>query len=132
MNSDTVDLLHTMGLKNTPFRLELFQLLHRAKKPLTAAEILNSLKKNTVDKVTLYRNLEMLEEKGVLCRHYFNEQEAKYELRDEPHHHHHMICNSCHVVQDVPDCHFPPTASVDGFDIQHHHVEFFGLCKKCQ
>ncbi len=127
-------LLQESDLKKTEFRLRLLKLLQTSAKPLSAQEILlrMRLKLKAADKVTLYRNLEVFEQKGLTCRMYFIGQEALYELRSDENHHHHLICTQCQKVEDVPSCGVGLPHTESGFVTKHHHLEFYGLCKGCQ
>jgi len=125
------DLLREKELSVTPFRIKLLKLLATVKVPMSAQQLGKELGKS-VDKVTLYRNLEAFEESGLICRMYFNGQEALYEQRFTDHHHHHLICTNCGKIEDVPGCELEPPRTGSGFKTNHHHVEFYGLCHECQ
>ncbi len=58
--------METSGLKKTEPRLLLVDLILDAKKPLSASEIFAIFKIKKIDKVTVYRTLETLEEKGFI------------------------------------------------------------------
>jgi Fur family ferric uptake transcriptional regulator len=59
---------------------------------------------------------------------------ALYELRTGDHHH--LICRSCGVIEDVPcavgraPCLRPAVSA--GFRIEHVEVTWWGLCGECQ
>jgi len=128
------DLLRDKQLSVTPFRIKLLKLMAKLKLPMSAQQLGAELKaqKEDVDKVTIYRNLEAFEESGLICRMYFNGQEALYEQRFTNHHHHHLICTSCGRIEDVPGCELEAPRTGSGFKTHHHHVEFYGLCHACQ
>ena len=126
--------LKKLHLKVTEFRIALLETFAKQAKPISAQTLLTlmSAKIQNVDKVTLYRNLEILEEKGTLCRMYFTGQEALYEMRSKDDHHHHLICTCCHKVEDWEACNVPTPEPDSGFKSDHHHLEFYGMCAKCQ
>lgn len=124
------DLLRQNQLSVTPFRVKLLKLLEQCHQPLSVQKIAEQFTE-AVDKVTLYRNLETFEQVGLICRMYFNGQEALYEQRFTDHHHHHLICTSCGRIEDVPGCDVEPPRTGSGFQVHHHHLEFYGICHQC-
>lgn len=124
------DLLRQHDLSVTPFRIKLLKLLTKVHVPLSVQKLADEFGES-VDKVTLYRNLETFEQVGLICRMYFNGQEALYEQRFTDHHHHHLICTNCGKIEDVPGCSIEAPRTGSGFRIHHHHVEFYGLCHQC-
>ena len=125
------DLLRECKLSVTPFRIELLKILSKLHVPLSVHELLKQFP-DSVDKVTLYRNLEAFEKAGLVCRMYFTGQEALYEERFTDHHHHHLICTSCGKIEDIEMCTVEAPNTKTGFQTHHHHVEFYGLCQACQ
>ncbi|TXK77500.1 transcriptional repressor [Paenibacillus sp. N3.4] len=80
---------------------------------------------------TVYRNLRLLSEMGVLEQFHLADG-LKFKASCLSHHHH-MICVRCEktitfefcpkkLVQDLPE----------SFDIQSHRFEIFGHCSDCQ
>ncbi|WP_248925718.1 Fur family transcriptional regulator [Paenibacillus hamazuiensis] len=80
---------------------------------------------------TVYRNLRLLSEMGVLEQFYLNEG-VKFRARCHSHHHHHLICLQCEKtvsfefcpMKDVP--HLP-----ENFQVVNHRFEIFGYCSDC-
>ncbi|MDQ1909142.1 Fur family transcriptional regulator [Paenibacillus sp. GD4] len=80
---------------------------------------------------TVYRNLRLLSEMGVLEQFYLNEG-LKFRARCLSHHHHHMICLGCEKTVTFEFCpmkHIPDLPS--DFQIQNHRFEIFGYCSEC-
>lgn len=83
---------------------------------------------------TVYRNLELLEEKGIVHKAYLNNSTASYKLLCDDHHHHHMICKSCGKSEVLDYC---PVEAIQlntngsGFMITDHKMELYGYCKNC-
>lgn len=98
---------------------------------LTVQEMLQQLEKNGTpyNKTSVYRSLEKLLTADKICRHDFSESESSYELHT--HHHDHVVCTSCGVVEST-HCKIKQPLLVPGFKIDHHHLTLFGLCTKCQ
>jgi Fe2+ or Zn2+ uptake regulation protein len=124
--------LKTGGLKVTSARLDLLDALKHAKKPLSVKELAKKL--GGVDLVTLYRNIEALENLGAVKKINLNSREAYYELAGGKHHHH-IICTNCGKLADVEVNEMNLNKNFlkkHGFaKVTGHSLEFFGLCKAC-
>ena len=121
------------GLKITSARLGLLDMFKHAKTPLAVKDIAKKFTGKT-DLVTLYRNVESLENLGLIKKLSLNDRQAYYELAND--HHHHLICENCHRIVDIKDCDVPGVEknikTYSGFaTISRHSLEFFGLCKNC-
>jgi Fe2+ or Zn2+ uptake regulation protein len=116
--------------RQTPIRQEMLKLL-KSSHLVTAGQVFEELNhKLPCDKVTVYRNLDFLVEKGMVCKHFSNEGEGLYELRQD--HHHHLVCNRCGTRYKLINCPVIEMKAPTGFEVDHHHLEFFGTCQKCQ
>ena len=133
---DFGELLHKAGLRATAGRRALLHVLAAHKEPLTVEQIQNKLKE-PLDTVTLYRALEALTEAHIISRSDFQHGHAHYELAVGRDHHHHVVCRSCGVVEDVeiPHATRPEKEAekrVKKFSvIDAYALEFFGLCTSC-
>lgn len=133
-------LLRGANQRLTPNREALLEVLYGARtRPLTIPEIVAA--RPSLALSTVYRNLTVLEEAGVVHRVVARGDFAYYELvEDLTEHHHHMVCTSCGLVQDVPAT---PTieksvsdavrqiARRTGFRTERHRLDLVGLCKQC-
>ncbi len=130
--------LRSQGLKSTPARIAILDVLSRVQTPLTVEQIGEKLKKFCLDTVTLYRAAKQLTEAGLLRHVDFRHGHAHYELKDQVHDHHHIICTKCHTVEDFTGCDFSDLvkrarSQTKKFRIIHEHsLELFGICKKCE
>jgi Fur family zinc uptake transcriptional regulator len=80
---------------------------------------------------TVYRNLRLLSEMGVLEQFYFNEG-LKFRASCLKHHHHHLICVSCEKTLTFDYCPMNFISALPGnFDILNHRFEVFGTCPEC-
>ena len=97
----------------------------------------NYLKENEIpaDDVTVFRILHAFVEKKLAKPIQFNEGKQRYEYADKPSHHH-FICRSCGTIIDVTECTVSHMEKMlehsEGVTVEHHSLEFFGLCKTCQ
>lgn len=90
----------------------------------------------TIDRVSVYRNIELFEKLGIVRRIYIG-WKYKLELSDEfTTHHHHMSCLDCGRVIDIEDeAHIDEfiqkVAAAAGFTPRQHMFEIDGYCSEC-
>jgi len=86
--------------------------------------------------VTVYRNLPVLCEAGILRRTCLSAGETKYELIWGHEHHDHLICCVCHDVVEFQyeaiEVLQEAVAARHGFALTSHHLELVGICPACQ
>jgi Fe2+ or Zn2+ uptake regulation protein len=90
---------------------------------------------------SVYRNLAILEEVGVVQKVVSSDDRARYELSEElMGHHHHLICLSCGLVDDfvVParserslETILERAIEATGFQPSGHRLDVVGLCARC-
>lgn len=120
-------------------RRALVELMAGAGRPISIGEIL-SIGAGT-SQSSLYRNLTMLEETGVVRRLPMGDC-ALFELDEElTAHHHHLICSVCGTVLDV---YLDARAERDvaralaraahsgGFHVSGHRLDVLGVCGECE
>lgn len=127
--------LRAVGLKATSQRRAVLDALAASKTPRTVASLATELG-SIADQATLYRCFESFVSAGIVAKIDFRNAYAHYELvRD---HHHHIVCSSCGVIEDVDECLLDThirtltkrsklfTSPLD------HSLEFFGTCTQCK
>jgi len=135
MTLDFTKILTKHDLKITQARISLLELLEKEKKPVDSQFLIDTLQKGLqVDKVTVFRILNVLTEHGILRRLEFGEGKARYELNAEDHHH--LICQNCGSIEDISDCNIvaleKEIKQKKHFLVKLHTLEFYGLCSDCQ
>jgi len=97
---------------------------------LSATDILALITSENIsyNKTSVYRALEQMTEKGLVCQHNFHKSKTLYELQDD--HHAHMICKECENIFSV-ECNYEQPTKVDNFRVDHHHLTLIGTCKNC-
>ncbi len=129
------ELLRENGLRATPGRVSILEALE-GEKPLSIAQLKQRLKHHLND-TTLYRALEEMAKRGIVERVDFKHDHAHYELKAGIAHHHHIVCTTCGLVEDVEECDVfklekKVLSSTKQFSvIENHSLEFFGLCTSC-
>lgn len=137
INHDCKRELQNIQLKATPARLGVLKALETTTKPLDVASLLHFLKKQNikVDKVTVFRIMNILSEKGLVIPIQLGEGKFRYELSGRADHHH-FICETCSDIFDISDCRVDRLESEikkkKGLLVKRHSLEFFGICKQCQ
>lgn len=136
-NHDCSQELRSMDLKVTPARLGVLKALENTNNPIDAESIRRYLKKNKIkaDKVTVFRILNSLTEKGIANPIELNEGKKRFEYAGKADHHHFM-CAICGGIEDISDCNIEILEKYimleKGMLIKRHSLEFFGVCKLCQ
>jgi Fur family ferric uptake transcriptional regulator len=131
--------LRGVGQRYTAGRAALVELLATSDRPLTIPEILHA--RSGMPQSSVYRNLTVLEEAGLVQRVASSDEWARFELAEDlTEHHHHQICTSCGQVRDVTlptpverslDASLAEVAAANGFVLQHHRLDLVGLCQDC-
>jgi Fur family peroxide stress response transcriptional regulator len=102
----------------------------------TADQIYDEVRKEipNISKGTVYRNLKVLQEMGLITELNLNGAVSRFEAKRESHYH--FRCEKCGRVFDV---NVPVDKELDrevssrtGLKISYHQLEFRGLCHDCQ
>lgn len=127
------------GQLYTSGRRQLVDLLADMNRPVTIYELLETKPKLTQSSV--YRNLAMLEEAGIVQKVASSDDRARFELAEDLiGHHHHLICVACGRVDDfvVPartertlDAALERIVSSTGFVAAGHRLDIVGTCAAC-
>jgi len=128
-----IDRLKASGHKITPTRLKVLSVLLKSPEPISAEAIFNKVKKE-VDQVTIYRNLNLLEELGIVTKLGLQNHHS-YEL--SVNHGHYLICQNCNEIEKINTCHLKDIEkeslklSKNFAQITSHILQMSGLCRKC-
>jgi len=129
-------LLKEAGYRLTKPRQAVCGVLLDTQTPLSIEEIHAKLATRTINRVSIYRTVQLFCDLGVVRRLQFHEGFARYELADTfGSHHHHFVCNRCGRVEDIDACPLAATEKViirrTHSRITSHSLEFSGLCGVC-
>jgi Fur family ferric uptake transcriptional regulator len=126
--------LATHNQSATKARLRVFQLLTH-QQPQSMKQLIERAAGN-VDRVSIYRNIELFERLGIVKKVYIG-WKYKVELSDMfTSHHHHLLCLGCGKVVDIQDekhieSFIQSVAMEQGFSVKGHQFEIEGYCQKC-
>lgn len=121
------------GLRITEQRRTLAQLFSDVPGYLTPKDVYDHMQRvyPGLSFDTVYRNLRVMQELGVVEQFMF-EEGVKFRLScEEPDHHHHMICLQCEKTLPIRSCPMPETAVPGGFKVVRHKFEVYGYCAEC-
>lgn len=117
-------------MRITKHRQEILDILDQSEEALSAANIHNALPH--INLVTIYRNLEAFVTAGTVTKLNLGDEEARYEIQHEPHHH--AICNECNKVIHfaVDNDALMSEFSLPDFSITNLEVTLRGYCTEHQ
>lgn len=132
--------LATIDQRLTSARRSALAVLSSAGRPVTVDEILDAAP--ALSQSSLYRNLSVFEQAGLVVRVQSSDDKTRYELSEAlAGHHHHLVCSRCGAVSDV---HVPDALELEidrvlatlakksGFTLDHHRLDAVGVCRVCR
>lgn len=133
--------LRIRGHKLTTGRKCIIKILAYGESPVSVTELLESLQQENIslNKTTVYRELEFLRQQKIVREIQFGERNKRYEITIADHHHH-LVCKKCKQVEEIVSEGLESNLSLmekeifrqKKFQEIYHSLEFFGLCRKCQ
>jgi Fe2+ or Zn2+ uptake regulation protein len=139
LDDQITGLLRQADQRYTKGRRSLVAALRAVGQPITIPQILEA--GDGLAQSSVYRNLVVLEEAGVVTRIVTNDEFARYELAESlTEHHHHLICSSCGDVTDFSlgsrteaslDKALHQIADAAGFTVEGHRLDLVGVCNDC-
>jgi Fur family ferric uptake transcriptional regulator len=132
-----VDFVHRRGLRMTAERRAICEEIFEQHTHLDAGALLRALRRRRVpvSRATVYRNLELLVECGLVRRQRLGSGRTLYEHVHAGLEHDHLVCESCgHVVEFVSPGIVALRAEIcraHGFEPQPHGLQILGRCRAC-
>ena len=131
-----IQLFNQKGLKITPQRRLIFELLAEDESHPTAEELYQLVisRMPDVSQTTVYNTLRELVALGELAPvENLSEAGARFDTNSS--NHHHLFCMHCHTLvdieQDFPDVELT-LEEAKGYQIVKNQVTFYGICQECQ
>jgi Fe2+ or Zn2+ uptake regulation protein len=128
-------LLRAQGSRVTTSRRLLLECLFEGRAHRTAEELASAVQASAPDVhlSTIYRNLDELENLGVVVHAHLGHGPATYHLATETHGH--LVCESCGAMLEAPEDLFRTLARAAerdyGFAIDPRHFAVLGHCAAC-
>ncbi len=134
--TDYAILLKENGLKATFQRMNILDVVEK-NGHMSVEDIYNEVTKvhPSLSLATIYKNIILMMEKGVLVEVPIAGKKPKYELSKTDHIH--LICTECGDVEDKPcvketDKLFHELTEKEHFELNMRQVNLYGVCKSCQ
>lgn len=135
LQDEALNALKEAGYKNTKTRQALINALIREHGPFSIEE-LQARMDIDCDIATIYRNIAIFEEQGLVSPCDFGDGLTRYEWSSSEHdHHHHIICRVCHQVEELEYCFVKELEKLvrkRGYTKVSHRMEFYGICERCR
>lgn len=129
--------LAVQGLKSTIQRDAILKLFVDAGEHLSAEELYERVKKRYpgIGYATVYRTLKLLAGAGMAEERRFEDGFTRYEFKATEGHHDHLICTGCGDIVEFENEQIEilqrNVAKKNGFHVQSHKLEIYGLCSSC-
>jgi Fur family ferric uptake transcriptional regulator len=129
-------LVRARGLRATPSRLAVLELLRTSDGPMSHGEVADRLASQAWDRATIYRNLIDLSEAGLLRRTDVGDHIWRFEAitgRHAASAHPHFVCTECGTIECLPELEYTLTRAKAPRAIRQKRVEvqMRGLCDAC-
>jgi Fur family ferric uptake transcriptional regulator len=131
------DRLHARGLRWTPQRGTLLDVLARADGHVTGADLVDRCR--AIDPATtpstVYRTLDVLEELGIVRHHHGPDGREEFHVLPESEHGH-LHCRQCDASWEIDAAEVEPMLAglraARGFEVDISHISLEGRCAQCR
>ena len=133
---DITERAHAQGKRMTIQRRLVLEALQRTRHHTTAEEISTRVraKHPQIDPSTVYRNLEALEELGLVTHTHLNDRITRWH-RSDVERHGHLVCSTCGAEEEIPsrtlDAMGQRLKREHGFAPDLAHSAIVGICRQC-
>lgn len=129
--NEIYEILKQSGYKNSKTRNTIIGIMVEHAGYISAEEIFEILGMK-INLSTIYRNLKLLDEVGLLSNTQ-NKGVKKYKIREVQNRTHDIICIKCGKTKSVKFCPFElMDLDESEFEIVGHKFEVYGICKHCK
>ena len=120
------------GITPSMQRLLIYQYILRERNHPNVDMIYSALKKKapTLSRTTVYNNVTLFVEKGLLFPMLTETAETRYDLTEHPHSH--FFCLRCGTIYDIPPVACSDSKVPAGFTVEKAQVYLQGICKECR
>ncbi len=128
--------LESHKIRATPLRVSILEVFSQQKSAISKQEIESSLK--NIDRITLYRNLKIFEEKGLIHKVLNTSNIAKYAIcldhcshEEHADSHIHFECTSCQETTCLDEVPIPKVKLPAKYSPTSMALTITGICEKC-
>ncbi len=129
------DLLHARGSRVTPQRQLVIEQVLATRGHIVPEAIYLEVSRRfpSINRSTVYRTLQLLEQMGLISHAHVEEGSTRYHRAEEPAHMH-LVCHSCGAIQEIEDLSVgePLRQSLHeryGFESDLTHLAIAGRCR---
>jgi Fur family ferric uptake transcriptional regulator len=127
--------LRTRGLRATPSRIAVIELLRAESAPMSHGDVADRLAAQPWDRATIYRNLTDLAGAGLARRTDVGDHVWRFEAVTNDHDtaHPHFVCTECGTVECMPEIELAVRRARAPRSVRNRQVEVHvrGLCDAC-
>lgn len=122
--------------RKTPERYAILEKIYSLEGHFDAEQLFEHMQHEyRVSLATVYNTLELLYDVGLVIKHQFDNQSAKYEKALGASVHHHLVCNHCGKVKEFTDKKIRQSIQnkqFSTFQATHYTLYVYGICGKCK
>jgi Fur family transcriptional regulator, ferric uptake regulator len=126
--------LRERGLRISTARRMIVNFLFDASGPVSAQQIAAGLDRTPLDLASVYRNLETLEEVGIVRHFHAGHGPGRYVLVGGGEHEY-LACDRCGAIEEIDRSEFEPLRDAVqarfGYEVGFTHFPMVGLCPRC-
>lgn len=129
--------LSTRNMLVTQERMLILQAVFARTDHFSAEELLFFMQQDEqqVSRATLYRNLKLMTEAGLLTEADFGHGHTHYEIVEKGKPHEHLVCKNCGKITEAFSTELETCVDnlckLHGFNLDNFQIQIHGLCKNC-
>lgn len=133
---EALKILRARGKRITAQRNLVLEVVRESDGHLDAGEIYRRARTRDprISLSTVYRNLSLLQELGLISELHLDEEHHHYELKEETEHHH-LICSACERVfefdSSLVERLVAQISQEQGFRTERVQIDLVGVCREC-
>lgn len=137
VKAEFIEYLSKGNHRKTPERYAILDHIYTATGHCDMETLYVSMKNNgfRVSRATLYNTMELLLDSGLVVKHQFGDNVARYEKAYGNENHDHIICLDCGAVKECKNLNLFTIAEqkkIKRFKVSYYSMYIYGICSKCE